>query len=82
MKQAIEDYTLPAYLKNLNDSWWNDAKLSDDWLDKIFPAFYKQLNIPIDFFKRDYHRLIALTDTRNIPIEITEKLDAIYSLLN
>jgi hypothetical protein len=46
MNHAITDYTLPAYLKDLNDSWWNDAKLSDEWLDKIFPAFYKGLNVP------------------------------------
>ncbi|OAV74122.1 hemin importer ATP-binding subunit [Bacteroidales bacterium Barb7] len=81
MNQAITDYTSPAYLKDPNDKWWNDTKLSDDWLDKIFPEFYRQLDTPIDFFKRDYYRLIRLMDTKDIPAEITDKLDAIYSLL-
>jgi ABC-type multidrug transport system ATPase subunit len=82
MNLAITDYTLPAYLKDLNDSWWNDAKLSDEWLDKIFPKFYQQLNISINSnFKRDYYQLINLMETEDIPSEITQKLDSIYNIL-
>lgn len=82
MQQAISDYTLPAYLKNPDDEWWNTAKLSDDWLDKIFLAFYKQLGVNTGAnFKRNYYQLISLSDKKNISVEITEKLDAIYNLL-
>jgi ABC-type cobalamin/Fe3+-siderophores transport system ATPase subunit len=82
MTQAIADYTLPAYLKNANDEWWNTAKLSDDWLDKIFPAFYKSLNINIGAnFKKDYHLLIRLMNTKDISKEISDKLDLIYDIL-
>jgi predicted ATPase len=82
MQQAITDYTLPAYLKNLNDGWWDTAKLSDDWLDKIFPAFYGQLNIHAGVnFKKNYYRLISLMDEKDIPAEISEKLDIIYEIL-
>jgi predicted ATPase len=81
MNQAIEEYTRPADLKDLDNSWWSDAKLSDEWLDNIFSEFYKQLDTPIDFFKRDYYQLIALMDTKDIPAEISEKLDMIYNLL-
>ena len=79
MQQAISDYTLPVYLKNLDDEWWSTAKLSDDWLDKIFPAFYKQLGVSVGFnFKKEYFQLISLLDKKDIPAEITEKLDLIY----
>ena len=82
MQQAISDYTLPAYLKNLNDEWWNNAKLLDDWLEKIFPAFYTQLNINVGAnFKKDYYQLISLMNKKDIPAEITEKLDTIYEML-
>lgn len=81
MNKAIEDFTLRAYLKDLNHSWWNTAKLSDDWLDNIFPEFYKQLDLPINFYKRDYYQLIALMEVDDIPKEVTEKLDAILDLL-
>jgi ABC-type cobalamin/Fe3+-siderophores transport system ATPase subunit len=81
MQTAIKKYTIPAYLEDLNDPWWSNAKLSDEWLDKIFPEFYRQLATPQNFYKRDYYQLISLMDKKNIPAEIAEKLDAIYDVL-
>jgi hypothetical protein len=81
MNKAIEDFTLRAYLNDLNHNWWNTAKLSDDWLDNIFPEFYKQLNLPLGFYKRHYYQLIALMDIKDISDEIVEKLDLIYETL-
>jgi ABC-type cobalamin/Fe3+-siderophores transport system ATPase subunit len=81
MQKSIKKYTVPAYLEDLNDNWWNDTKLSDDWLDKIFAEFYKQLDVPQNFFKRDYYQLISLMDKKDIPTEVTEKLNLIYSVL-
>jgi energy-coupling factor transporter ATP-binding protein EcfA2 len=81
MQSAIKKYTIPAYLDDLTDNWWNDEKLSDDWLDKIFPEFYKQLEIPQDFYKRDYYQMINLMKKEEISSEISEKLDIIYEIL-
>ena len=81
MNKAIEDYTLRAYLNDLNNDWWNNAKLSDDWLNNIFPAFYKELDLPMNFYKRDYYQLITLMDIDEIAPEVKEKLDSIYDLL-
>ena len=82
MQQCISDYTLPAYLKNTKDEWWNTAKLSDDWLDKIFPAFYKQLGVSTGLnFKKDYYQLISLMDKKDVSNEFSEKLDIIYEFL-
>jgi ABC-type cobalamin/Fe3+-siderophores transport system ATPase subunit len=81
MQSAIRKYTIPAYLEDIKDDWWNNAKLSDEWLDKIFSEFYKQTGLPQDFFKRDYFILIDLMDIKDISVEITEKLDVIYEIL-
>uniref|UniRef100_Q3APQ2 RecF/RecN/SMC N-terminal domain-containing protein n=1 Tax=Chlorobium chlorochromatii (strain CaD3) TaxID=340177 RepID=Q3APQ2_CHLCH len=81
MKKAIEDFTLRAYLNDLNHNWWNSAKLSSEWLDNIFPEFYKQLNVPLNFYKRDYYQLIALMERQDIADEIVDKLDLIYEIL-
>ncbi len=81
MQQVIDDNTIPKNLRELYNDWWNDTKLSDEWLDKIFPEFYKQLNIPQDFYKRDYYQLISLLNKEDIPTEISEKLDIIYQVL-
>ncbi len=83
MQETISEYTTPVYLKHRDDAWWNDAKLSDDWLDKIFPAFYDRLQINVGKnFKQEYYRLIVLMEPEDIPNEITEKLDALHDVLS
>ncbi|MBB6004734.1 ATP-dependent endonuclease [Arcicella rosea] len=81
MQDCIELCTLPLYLNDLNHKWWKDAKLSSDWLDLIFPEFYKRLDLPQDFYKRDYYQLINLISIDDIDNEITENLDLIYEII-
>lgn len=82
MKQAVQDSTVPLYLKDLKNDWWHKAKLSDEWLDVIFPEFYKKLGVYNDFSKRDYYQLIMLMKPDEINKEISEKLDNIFGLLS
>lgn len=81
MQDCINLCTLPLYLQDLNHQWWKDAKLSSDWLDLIFPEFYKKLNLPQDFYKRDYFQLINLIPVANIDREIVENLDLLYNTI-
>ncbi len=81
MKQVVADLTVPLYLKDLSHTWWNTAKLTDEWLDVIFPEFYKRLNLPRDFFKRDYYQLITLLKPEEVDKEVIEKMNVIYNLL-
>jgi len=81
MKDTIEEFTPPLYLKNLNHEWWNKAKITEDWLDIIISEFYKKVGIPQDFYKRDYYQLIKLMKIENIDNEISNKLDIIYNTL-
>lgn len=81
MQESISECTLPIYLKNLNNEWWDNEKLSTNWLDLIFPEFYKKIGIPTDFRKRDYYELIKLLDNSEIDKEIVVCLDLIYEIL-
>lgn len=81
MQKCIEDYTQPINLRDVTNEWWNKAKLTDDWLDLIFPAFYKRLGLPQGFYKRDYYELINLLTPEEVSSEIIEKLDAIYDVI-
>lgn len=84
MQETIEDYTLRGYLRDRADAWWNDEKLTDNWLDKIIPKFFErigELQNLTNFGKGSYYKFIQLLDTNEIDPEITEKLDAIYALL-
>ncbi|RPH33196.1 MAG: AAA family ATPase [Bacteroidales bacterium] len=81
MEQTVKDSTVPLYLKDLSHDWWHKAKLSDDWLDVIFPEFYKRIGLPQDFYKRDYYQLIMLMKPEHIDKEVLEKLDIIHKIL-
>ena len=81
MKESIENYTTPARLKNFNDSWWDDVKITDEWLDMIFPDFFAKLPQKSTYknFKTNYYKLIEFVD--NIDGEIKVVLDAIRAIL-
>ncbi len=68
-------------MKDLKNDWWHAAKSSDEWLDRIFPEFYKKLSVYNDFLKREYYLLIMLLKTGEINKEISEKLDIICEVL-
>jgi ABC-type cobalamin/Fe3+-siderophores transport system ATPase subunit len=79
MQECINECTLPINLRNLSSEWWDNAKLSTDWLDLIFSEFYKKIGIPVDFRKRDYYELIKLLDKEEVDAEIVECLDLILA---
>lgn len=81
MREVIEEYTAPIVLRDASNPFWDDQKLSDNWLDVIFPEFYQRLGLPQDFYKRDYYQLIALLEPTEIDQEITTTLDSIVTKL-
>ncbi|MDR0414558.1 MAG: AAA family ATPase [Prevotellaceae bacterium] len=82
MDEVVKDFTTPVCLKNLQDEWWSAAKLTDDWLDKIFPAFHKKLGLPCAAsYKKNYCELIQFLNAADIDMEVAEKLDLIYEVL-
>lgn len=82
MEEAISDITPPIYLRDLQNKWWYTAKMSDEWLDLIFPLFFEKIGLPKDFYKRDYYHLINLLSLEEVDNEITEKLDLIQKLVS
>ena len=76
----IKDRIAPAALRDPNDAWWRDTKMSDEFLDRVFDEYFKQLELPNLFRKTDYHRLASLVPKEDIDPEITEKLDLIVNV--
>jgi ABC-type cobalamin/Fe3+-siderophores transport system ATPase subunit len=79
MQDVIEENTIPVALRDPTHSFWSNTKLSDDWLDVIFPDFYQRIGLPRHFFKRDYYQLINLLKPAEIDPEINQKLKAILT---
>jgi len=62
------------------EPWSPDVKASEEVLDRIFRVFFKQLNLPLELRKSDYHVLAGLVPKRELDREIAEKLDAIVAV--
>jgi hypothetical protein len=80
MSACISDFTAPQYLKDRNEPWWQNEKLSD-WTENIFREFSKRTGQPIVMRKSNFHELVSLLKTDEVNPEITEKLDAIYNVI-
>jgi energy-coupling factor transporter ATP-binding protein EcfA2 len=80
MQESIEDYVPRAALRNRDDSWWIDTKMSDDFLDRLFEAYFKRLGLPNLMRKSDYHELARFVPEQDLSPEIGEVLDAIYKV--
>ena len=81
MEEAIEQNVAPRYLKAPDDPWWRNAKLSDVFLDPVLGYYAQQLNLPARLFKSSFYELIPFIEPAELDIEVTTKLDALYSFL-
>jgi ABC-type taurine transport system ATPase subunit len=77
MQNCIEDYVPRAAMRNPNSRWWLDTKVSDEFLDDLFEAFFRKLNLPNLMRKTDYHVLARHVPKEQIDQEICEVLDMI-----
>jgi ABC-type taurine transport system ATPase subunit len=75
MGEAIRDLVPPVALRDRNDRWWLDTKASDDFLDRLFPAYYATLGLPDLMRKSDYHQL-----ARHVPADLVS--DDVISVLD
>ncbi len=82
MNKSIEEVELAIGTIGDHSPWGTDIKSSDDFLKPLFNNFYKKLNLPVQFFKKNYHQLVQFLDKDEIDKEIIEKLDAIVDVAN
>ncbi|RMD66714.1 AAA family ATPase [Candidatus Parcubacteria bacterium] len=77
MDECIRDLVPPVALRNLDDRWWREVKASDEFLDRLFEAYFAKLGLPNLMRKSDYHLLAQVVPQELIDSEVREKLDAI-----
>ncbi len=80
MQQSIEDLVPRVALRERTDRWWVDTKASDDFLDRLFDAYYERLGLPNLMRKSDYHRLARHVPRELIDAEVVAVLDGIRQL--
>jgi len=80
MREAVRDRVIPAAFRNLNDPWWRTMKASDEFLDLVFPDFYKRIGQYMEVRKADYYRLVPHVPDNLVDEEIREALDRIVGV--
>lgn len=80
MRKAVKDRVPRAALRDPADPWWRTVKASDDFLDLIFPQFFKSMGLRTDIRKADYYRLVKHLPDDAISPEVTEVLDVIADI--
>lgn len=77
MDSALRDRVPPAALRNPEDSYWLDTKISDDLLTPVFSAFSETLGIRSSLSKADYHQLVRYLEPDEVHADVVAILDAI-----
>ncbi len=80
MRSAVADRVTPAALRNREDPWWNTVRASDEFLDVVFPEFFKRLGLRPDFRKADYYRLVQYIPNELISPEMISVLDSVFEV--
>jgi ABC-type hemin transport system ATPase subunit len=77
MEECIRDRIPPAAFRDSDDTWWARTKATDEFLDPLFSAFFKQVGLPNLMRKTDYHELASLLSAERIAPDVVAKLNAI-----
>jgi AAA domain, putative AbiEii toxin, Type IV TA system/AAA ATPase domain len=77
MQKCIEDFVPPVAMRNRSDRWWTETKMSDDFLDRLFDAYFQLLSLPNLMRKTDYHRLARFVRPEQLEGEVRQVLDGI-----
>jgi hypothetical protein len=80
MEEAIEEVTRAMETFGKGSPWDVNTKVSDDFLDPLFRAYFKRLGLYNVMAKKNFHELAYFVPIENIDPEIKEKLDAIVDV--
>jgi hypothetical protein len=80
MREAVRDRVIPAAFRDLNDPWWRTVKASDEFLDLVFPDFYKRIGQYMEMRKADYYRLVPYVPDNLVADEVKLALDRIFEV--
>jgi ABC-type lipoprotein export system ATPase subunit len=80
MQTLIEDNVPPAALRDYSHVFWENTKISDDFLTPLFVKFFKKLKLPNLLNKSDFHILVDYLPENLIEHEVIKKLDKIVEV--
>ena len=80
MGEAIEEIEIALTTLGKGAPWSPDIKVSDEFLNPLFDAFFKKLGLENLMRKTNYHRLVQYVPSDQIDPEVSEVLDSILEI--
>jgi ABC-type lipoprotein export system ATPase subunit len=80
MSRCIGDLVPPVALRDRSDKWWRDMKASDEFLDRLFEIFYREVRLENLMRKTDYHVLARFVPRDQISPEVVETLEDVVEV--
>ncbi len=80
MKESVEEVANAIETLKGKDIWSPDIKASEDVLEAVFRKFSQKMEIPMAMRKSQFHELIDFMRLEDVPDEVNEKLDGIYTI--
>jgi ABC-type branched-subunit amino acid transport system ATPase component len=80
MQQTILEIEQALTTLNQGSPWSVDTKVTDVFLDPLFQAFFRKLDLPNLLRKTDYHVLARFVSAGDLDTEVTRVLDQIVSI--
>lgn len=77
MQNAIEEIESALGALNRPSPWGPDIKASGDFLNPLFDAYFRKLDMPNLMAKKNFHELAKYVPDNEIEPEIRQMLDAI-----
>ena len=77
MREAIQEISSALERLGRGSPWHRDTKVSDDFLDPLFRAYFEKLHLPNLMAKKNFYELAQYVPEEEIHHEIREKLDSI-----
>jgi ABC-type nitrate/sulfonate/bicarbonate transport system ATPase subunit len=80
MEECIQEFVTGAAFKDPHDRWWVTTKVTDEFLDRLFAAFFRRLGLPNLLSKTNYHVLADFVSANRMDPEVSEVLDDIVEV--
>ena len=80
MREAITEISLAMETLGQGSPWSADAKVSDEFLTRLFHIYFDKLNLPNLMSKSAFHTLVPYVPRDEIDAEVTDKLDTIAAV--
>ena len=79
MDRAIEDFAPPVALRDPDNEFWIETKMSDRFLTPALRTFFTDMSLPVLLRKKNYYKLVHYLEPSEVHRDVVDVLDGIVT---